>query len=445
MRIFISYRRHDSLHAAHRVRMFLQQKFGEESVFIDREIPPGKKWEDHLQDMLENCDVMVVLVGDEFLQRIRQKRTPERDGPDPMTWEIASAIRMKKPIYPVLFGALDMPLPHQLPAEIQAFSGFQAVFAREPSFDVAMEVLAKTISTTLGTDFIDAPQGQTSTDAEARTENRLGGHRWSLMIFLLFLTWLCGRLSISIGNLVIPERDLDVMACWMGLKYLLLTTLLGLTPYVAYWLVAVLRARARLPIRNIAGVIGILNVSGTLIGAGMFLLLSSIPGWRLLPMFIFPKEPTLWHYFFLALGLLTIALSASTVIFLEPKVRRMEGQIREALLVGLNWLAGIVFIALAWLMASLLNSFPPDPTGTSKDQIAWLGYFCLVPTLSLIYAYGWKFGAQQLQGASNTWEWRYLFMIGLGVYFSCTLAMYSLGVGRVLGCLDCMAGTPPPI
>ena len=39
IKLFISYRRSDSLHAAQRVRMSLQERFGDDAVFIDREIP----------------------------------------------------------------------------------------------------------------------------------------------------------------------------------------------------------------------------------------------------------------------------------------------------------------------------------------------------------------------------------------------------------------------
>jgi hypothetical protein len=85
MKIFISYRRADSLHAAHRVRMFLEQKFGTDSVFIDRAIPPGKRWEEHLDEMLSKCDGMVVLVGDDFLRKLNAHAESGSNETDPMS------------------------------------------------------------------------------------------------------------------------------------------------------------------------------------------------------------------------------------------------------------------------------------------------------------------------------------------------------------------------
>jgi hypothetical protein len=48
MSLFISYRRSDSTHAANRVRLLLQKEFGADAVFIDREIPAGHEWSEHL-------------------------------------------------------------------------------------------------------------------------------------------------------------------------------------------------------------------------------------------------------------------------------------------------------------------------------------------------------------------------------------------------------------
>ena len=130
MNIFISYRRHDSTHAAQRVRMSLQMRFGEGSVFIDREIPPGMDWHQHLQSMLERSTGVVVLVGDEFLRLIRRHRERASGEQDPLEWEIATALQLHKPIYPVLFGRGDMPAASDLPEPIRAFAKPSATIER---------------------------------------------------------------------------------------------------------------------------------------------------------------------------------------------------------------------------------------------------------------------------------------------------------------------------
>jgi hypothetical protein len=83
MKLFISYRRKDSMHAAQRVRMCLQMKFGAEAVFIDRQIPAGKDWSAHLGTMLEQCSGVIVLVGDAFLRELHTAALRTRT---PTTW-----------------------------------------------------------------------------------------------------------------------------------------------------------------------------------------------------------------------------------------------------------------------------------------------------------------------------------------------------------------------
>ncbi len=376
--------------------------------------------------MLTESTGVVVLVGDEFLQRLNRNSATGCDSPDPMVWEIAAAIRMGKPIYPVLIGSLDMPLAAQLPRDIQAFAEYQAVFAREPSFDVAMEVMVQAMQAAHGIETMG-----NASDAEVAQEPF--GHAEILRASLVFFAGLLaacvvGRLIIFVGRFDVLDENLMVASLWMGLKYLLLTALIGLAPYTSYWLVAVLRARARLPVRNVAGLIGVFNTTGSVIASGIFLMLSSIPGWRLRPLFIFPSNPSLWHYFGLAVGLFFVVIVASAVVLLEPKIRRLRSAWRDVMLNVFNWLGGLLALTVVWLLASLFSSFPSQE---KIDEIAWLGYFSLTPTLLVIYAYGWKFGSKQLMGAARSWEWRYLFVVSLGFYFLATLSLYSIGVGRV--------------
>ena len=96
--------------------------------------------------MLEESTGVVVMVGDEFLRLLRKGQARVDDAPDALVWEIATAIRLRKAIYPVLFGSIDMPDRTKLPEEMREFAGYQAVFAREPAFDAAMGVLIKSIA-----------------------------------------------------------------------------------------------------------------------------------------------------------------------------------------------------------------------------------------------------------------------------------------------------------
>jgi len=210
----------------------------------------------------------------------------------------------------------------------------------------------------------------------------------------------------------------------------LCTLLLGLGPYVSYYLVAVLRARSLLPIHKFSGWLAVLNVCGVLVAGGLFLLMSTIPDWRLKPQWGFPQQPTPMHYGLLALGLLSIASLAVGIAVWEPRVRTMEGLHRTLGAFSVNS-AGI---ALATLVAgfafSLARSFPPLD---GIDRIALLGYLLLCPTLSLLYFFGWRYGRQELKPAERGWEFTFLFLLVLSLYLLCTLALHAYGMAPLFG------------
>lgn len=63
-RIFISYRRDDSRHLAGRIYDRLAPHFGEEAIFMDVEaIDGGVDFVKVLQDAVQECDVLIALIG----------------------------------------------------------------------------------------------------------------------------------------------------------------------------------------------------------------------------------------------------------------------------------------------------------------------------------------------------------------------------------------------
>ncbi|MDH5539484.1 MAG: toll/interleukin-1 receptor domain-containing protein [Rhizobacter sp.] len=432
MKLFISYRRSDSTHAAHRVRMSLQARFGADAVFIDREIPAGRRWEDHLESMLEESTGVVVMVGDEFLRLLRKGQARVDDAPDALVWEIATAIRLRKAIYPVLFGSIDMPDRTKLPEEMREFAGYQAVFAREPAFDAAMGVLIKSIAAEHGWVDTEAPASAVSSAGSGEKASALRPDRVLAMLGLALLAfasmWWAGRLILWLAHpqagIVWPAES----AFWHGARYALATALWGLGPYLAYWLVAELRARARLPIFNLHGVLTACNVGGILVTGGTHLLLSTMPGWRLEPVWFFPTQPTPAHYVGLSLVLLAMAIAAVAVAVWEPRVRALEAARRAW---GMRVVHGVSFGLVAcvlWFAASLANSLPPLG---QLDPVPVVGYLMLCPALSLLVA-AWQYGLWHSGLGERVWQFRYLFYLVLGLYLVCTLALFAYGPTRLL-------------
>lgn len=430
IKLFISYRRSDSMHAAQRVRMSLQERFGDEAVFIDREIPPGKNWEQHLEEMLVASTGVVVMIGDEFLKLLRKPRGDRGELSDPLVWEIATALRLGKTIYPVLFGRIDMPEAAKLPEAIRPLAKFQAVFAREPAFDAAIGELAKAVAASHGEP--ELRQALATADDAGRAP-ALGTPQagWSALLLAglaLLLLWWAGRLILWLAVPASATARPPESALWHGLRFGLSTALWGLGPYLAYWLVAQLRARARLPIFNTHGLLMVANLAGILVSGGSFLLLSTLPGWQLRPISFFPAQPGPLHFALLALGLLTLVMVAVGTAIAEPRVRGLTGAWRDWAMRGVNATTAAVGVCGLWFAASLVNSLPGL---AGRDPVPVVGYLMLCPSLSLL-AGVWTWRPPLLGGDQRAWQVRGLLGLVIGLVLLCAMALFAFGPTRLL-------------
>lgn len=419
------------MHAAQRVRMCLRERFGENAVFIDREIPPGKDWEQHLEEMLVASSGVVVMIGDEFLKLLRKHRKGQTELSDPLVWEIATALRLGKTIYPVLFGRIDMPDPAKLPESIRGLARHQAVFAREPAFDAAIAELVKAVAI-----HHDEPAvqrvGETAVDGEPERAAAAGPAALLSALLMsgavLALLWWAGRLILWLSDPVGGTSRPPESALWHGLRFGLSTALWGIGPYLAYWLVAQLRARARLPIFNTHGLLMVLNLTGMLVSGGSFLLLSTLPGWQLRPLGIFPDQPHALHFALLALGLLAIVLVAVGTAIAEPRVRTMPGAWRVWGMRAVNLTSAAVAACGFWFAASIVHSLPG--LGAS-DPVPVVGYLMLCPPLSLLTVV-WTYRASLLGNRSSSWQINSLFALVASLALLCALALFAYGPTRLL-------------
>src|SRR5688500_704955 len=116
-KLFISYRRFDTRGVAGRLSDTLGAYFGDERVFRDIEnIAGGADFGDVIEQNLQTADAVIVLIGPDWLTL--KNDTGLRRLDDPKDWvaaEIAAAIEMKKPIFPVLVEGASMPRAEELP------------------------------------------------------------------------------------------------------------------------------------------------------------------------------------------------------------------------------------------------------------------------------------------------------------------------------------------
>jgi len=419
IRLFISYRRSDSAHAAQRVRSYMQARFGADAAFIDRDIPPGAAWADYLGQQLESSSDVIVLVGDAFLRELRRRgNAADADEQDWLKTEIRSALQLKKSIYPAIIGRLDMPDANDLPLEIRDFSRSQAVFAREPAFDAAMAVLADTIAAKHGWIAPAAAAHKPASPADALRP--LAGVAVLGGLAVLGL-WLLGRLiqwlsTGAAGAAVEP-------AFWLGAHYALLTLLWGLGPYLVYRAVAELRARARLPVHNLLGALTMLNLGLALLAGGSFLLLSTRAEWVLRLRWVVSETSGPLHYALQGGVLLLIVFAAALVAMLEPVVRSWTPARRRWGVAALYAAGVAVVIASGWFVEALVRSVRPLQ---EASVVPLIGYFMLTPALSALVGV-WDLARWSLGIDAQARYSRALFVLAVSLYGACTLAYYAHG------------------
>jgi hypothetical protein len=121
-KIFVSYRRADLVASAllHSIDDRLVAHFGRDNVFVDIDsIPLGKDFRQIIFDSVGACDVVVVLIGDRWVQFIQQN---QRERNDFVRLEIEAAIERGIPIIPILIGGAKMPGEADLPRSIRTLT-----------------------------------------------------------------------------------------------------------------------------------------------------------------------------------------------------------------------------------------------------------------------------------------------------------------------------------
>jgi hypothetical protein len=118
--VFISYRREDSEGQARALFQELVSRLGKDAVFMDVDsIALGRDFREVLQERLETCDLMLVLIGRDWLSGKDDAGRRRLDNPaDFVRLEIAAALKRKIPITPLLLRGAQMPTAEQLPENI---------------------------------------------------------------------------------------------------------------------------------------------------------------------------------------------------------------------------------------------------------------------------------------------------------------------------------------
>lgn len=144
--IFINYRRADSEDVVGRIHDHLVATFGKGSVFKDVEdILPGVDFRQALEYEVSCTDLMLVIIGPNWLDRTNKRRLHDPD--DFVRFEIETALKRNIPVIPVLVGRRErLPQARHLPASLHDLVFRNAVQVRpDPDFHPDMDRLIQGI------------------------------------------------------------------------------------------------------------------------------------------------------------------------------------------------------------------------------------------------------------------------------------------------------------
>jgi hypothetical protein len=149
--IFISYRREDA--AGHAGRLFdrLSEHFGRDRVFMDvSDIEPGVDFVEAIETAVGACEVLVVIVGKDWLKAVDASGRRRLDDPqDFIRLEVAAALKRNIRVIPVLVRGAPVPPPEALPPELEKLARRNAVELSDNRWDSDVREFIKLLDNAL--------------------------------------------------------------------------------------------------------------------------------------------------------------------------------------------------------------------------------------------------------------------------------------------------------
>jgi TIR domain len=146
--VIVSYRRSDSRWITGRIVDRLERDLGKGDVFVDIDaIPVGMDFRDHLRSVLDRCDVLLAVIGPNWLAADEAGQPRIFEPADWVRVEIETALARGTPVIPVLIDRAPMPKVSELPESLHAFAFRQAADVDTGrDFHVHMDRLVRAIT-----------------------------------------------------------------------------------------------------------------------------------------------------------------------------------------------------------------------------------------------------------------------------------------------------------
>ncbi len=135
-RIFISYRRGDSIGHTGRLFDLLSKHFGSEQVFMDIDtIGPGENYVEVIEKTCESCEVLLAVIGRSWVNAVDQDGNRRLDDPgDFVRLEIKHVLEKGVRVVPVLVDGARMPDAKVLPPDLKKLALRNAWEINDKSF-----------------------------------------------------------------------------------------------------------------------------------------------------------------------------------------------------------------------------------------------------------------------------------------------------------------------
>ncbi len=150
-RIFISYRREDSRGYAGRLQGDLSRRYTSEAVFRDIEIPPGVDFAQHINMLIDQCNVVLVMIGNGWSDA--RDKTGERRLEKDADWvrlEIERALaRSDVEVIPVLVDGARLPPREELPPSLAPLRRLNAFELSDRRWDYDVNELGRYLDAAL--------------------------------------------------------------------------------------------------------------------------------------------------------------------------------------------------------------------------------------------------------------------------------------------------------
>jgi hypothetical protein len=177
-RVFVSYRRSDTRHAAGRLADMLGQDF---DLFMDVEdIVPGTDFTQALRRAVDASQVMLALIGPDWATE--RNESGQRRIDDPEDWvahEIAVGLHRNIVVIPVLIDGARMPDREELPPQLADLANRHAFRLRHESFADDAHRLRRAIHQVIGTAPDNIPEPEPPARPALPTQPPAGPASWA--------------------------------------------------------------------------------------------------------------------------------------------------------------------------------------------------------------------------------------------------------------------------